>query len=116
VGGWAPGLPLRRSALHCVLHRGAAAAKALPFREYDRRGALVTRQARPPAVAAAKRRPPASRGGGREGGGGGGQGLVGLRNLGNTCYMASCVQCLSHTAQLRRAMSGSDVNPTSRYR
>lgn len=48
----------------------------------------------------------------------GGDGLIGLENLGNTCYMGSALQCLSHTRllveYLRKQAYLSDINDQNR--
>ncbi len=49
--------------------------------------------------------------------GGEGDGIVGLHNMGNTCYLNSSMQCLSHTPLLREYFTSksylSDINTTN---
>lgn len=40
-----------------------------------------------------------------------GRGLTGLANVGNTCYLNSCIQALSHTVELNAALVKSDRVP-----
>lgn len=46
-----------------------------------------------------------------------GDGIVGLHNMGNTCYLSSSMQCLSHTPLLREYFTSksylSDINTTN---
>ena len=44
------------------------------------------------------------------------RGLVGMKNMGNTCYMNACIQCLSHTFELSSVfmkITGQDINRSS---
>ena len=38
-----------------------------------------------------------------------GKGLTGLKNLGNTCYMNSIIQCLSNTEPLKKELLSLDL-------
>jgi ubiquitin C-terminal hydrolase len=42
------------------------------------------------------------------------RGLKGLTNLGNTCFMASCLQCLAHTPPLAEYFLNAPVYPDRR--
>ena len=37
-----------------------------------------------------------------------GNGLTGLANVGNTCYLNSCIQALSHTLELQDALDAAN--------
>jgi CRP-like cAMP-binding protein len=97
---------------------GARAVADLSLRTFDKRGVEISG---PTAV----KRDQKSNSGRRSAHGSGSspgqlRSLVGLKNLGNTCYMNSCIQCLSHTENLRpllqTAMDNRQINQQSRYK